>query len=671
MQIECLKGVGDKTKKLLNKMNITTTKELLMYYPRDYDVFRRPVYLSDIDEEGVHAIAVVIVSDVEQKSVKKLNITTVFAADEKGDKIKLTWFNMPFIRNSVRRGYRYIIRGRVMFKGSTLSMEQPKMYTMAEYEEKCHSIQPIYPLIKGVTNNLMIKLVKQCFTNENEIDEFEYLPKNITDKYELMPLYEAVKYIHFPRSIEEMKNARQRFAFDEFFTFIMKMNKLKKGRIHIKNNYIIQENKLTKDIIERLPFTLTAPQMKAYNEIMCDMQGDYVMNRLIQGDVGSGKTIIAVLALFNVVFSGYQGALMVPTEVLANQHYEYIVSLVKEYQLNINPVLLVGSMGASAKKNAYKQIENGEADIIIGTHALIQEKVQYKKLALVITDEQHRFGVNQRNTLSLKGDQPHICVMSATPIPRTLAIILYGDLDISIIDALPGGRLPIKNCVVDEAYRPNINRFITREVNQGHQVYIICPMVFESDISESENVTNYTVKLREELQGISIEGLHGQMSPSQKNEIMELFSKNEISVLVSTTVIEVGINVPNATCMIIENADKFGLAQLHQLRGRVGRGRYQSYCIFVTSSKKKETKERLEIIASSNDGFYIAEQDLKLRGPGDFFGIRQSGDMDFKIADIYSDANMMKKAKECAEYIIENNMENNIKKTFIEEQIML
>lgn len=671
MQIECLKGVGDKTKKLLNKMNITTTKELLMYYPRDYDIFRKPVYLSDIDEEGVHAIAVVIISDVEQKSVKKLNITTVFASDEKGDRIKLTWFNMPFIRNSVRRGYRYIIRGRVIFKGSTLSMEQPKLYTMAEYEEKCHSIQPIYPLIKGVTNNLMIKLVKQCFTNENEMDEFEYLPKDIIDKYGLMPLYEAVKYIHFPRTIEEMTNARQRFAFDEFFTFIMKMNKLKKGRIHIKNNYIIHENELTKNIIEHLPFTLTAPQMKAYSEIMCDMQGNYVMNRLIQGDVGSGKTIIAVLTLINVVFSGYQGALMVPTEVLANQHYEYIVSLVKEHQLNINPVLLVGSMGASAKKNAYKQIESGEADIIIGTHALIQEKVQYKKLALVITDEQHRFGVNQRNTLSLKGDQPHVCVMSATPIPRTLAIILYGDLDISIIDALPCGRLPIKNCVVDEAYRPNINRFITREVNSGHQVYIICPMVFESDISESENVTDYTVKLREELQGISIEGLHGQMSPSQKNEIMERFSRNETSVLVSTTVIEVGINVPNATCMIIENADKFGLAQLHQLRGRVGRGKYQSYCIFVTTSKKKETKERLEIIAGSNDGFYIAEQDLKLRGPGDFFGIRQSGDMNFKIADIYSDANMMKKAKECADYIIENNIEDSIKKTFIEEQIML
>ncbi len=612
-----------------------------------------------------------IASDVEVKPMKKLNITTVFAVDEQNERIKLTWFNMPFIKGALRRGYRYMIRGRVVRRGSLISMEQPKLYTAAEYEQKLHYIQPIYPLVKGLTNNMVTKAVTQYFAMQNNPEEMEYLPKELIERYELKPLYEAIKYIHFPRGISEMQESRKRLAFDEFFGFMMKLENLKSQRTYLENECMIHEGGYAARLISELPYQLTEPQRKAYDEMVADMSGKHVMNRLIQGDVGSGKTIIAVLALLNAVEAGFQGALMAPTEVLAKQHYDTVCELLKKHEFPVTPVLLVGSMSASQKKKAHEQIKDGTADIIIGTNALIQEKVEYNNLGFVVTDEQHRFGVNQRGGLARKGGHPHVCVMSATPIPRTLAIILYGDLDISIINAMPVGRLPIKNAVVGEEYRPNAYRFIMNQAALGHQAYVICPMVEDNEISESENVTDYTVELRKNLPGLTVEGLHGQMAADTKNDIMGRFAKGEIQVLVSTTVIEVGINVPNATVMLIENAEKFGLAQLHQLRGRVGRGNAQSYCIFVSTSKKEEAKQRLDIIGKSNDGFYIAEQDLKLRGPGDFFGIRQSGDMSFTLADIYTDADMLKKAKDCADYIIENNLQNTLKKAFSQNDVML
>ena len=603
--------------------------------------------------------------------MKKLNITTVFAVDEQNERIKLTWFNMPFIKAALRRGYRYMIRGRVVRRGSLVSMEQPKLYTAAEYEQKLHYIQPIYPLVKGLTNNMVTKAVTQYFAMQNNPEEMEYLPKELIERYELKPLYEAIKYIHFPRGINEMQESRKRLAFDEFFGFMMKLENLKSQRTYLENECMIHEGGYAARLISELPYQLTEPQRKAYDEMVADMSGKHVMNRLIQGDVGSGKTIIAVLALLNAVEAGFQGALMAPTEVLAKQHYDTVCELLKKHEFPVTPVLLVGSMSASQKKKVHEQIKDGTADIIIGTNALIQEKVEYNNLGFVVTDEQHRFGVNQRGGLARKGGHPHVCVMSATPIPRTLAIILYGDLDISIINAMPVGRLPIKNAVVGEEYRPNAYRFIMNQAALGHQAYVICPMVEDNEISESENVTDYTVELRKNLPGLTVEGLHGQMAADTKNDIMGRFAKGEIQVLVSTTVIEVGINVPNATVMLIENAEKFGLAQLHQLRGRVGRGNAQSYCIFVSTSKKEEAKQRLDIIGKSNDGFYIAEQDLKLRGPGDFFGIRQSGDMSFTLADIYTDADMLKKAKDCADYIIENNLQNTLKKAFSQNDVML
>ena len=671
MKLSSLKGIGQKTEQLFTKAGITDTSQLPYYYPRSYDIYKEPVLISEIDEDGIYTLYLSIASDVEVKPMKKLNITTVFAVDEQNERIKLTWFNMPFIKGALRRGYRYMIRGRVVRRGSLISMEQPKLYTAAEYEQKLHYIQPIYPLVKGLTNNMVTKAVTQYFAMQNNPEEMEYLPKELIERYELKPLYEAIKYIHFPRGISEMQESRKRLAFDEFFGFMMKLENLKSQRTYLENECMIHEGGYAARLISELPYQLTEPQRKAYDEMVADMSGKHVMNRLIQGDVGSGKTIIAVLALLNAVEAGFQGALMAPTEVLAKQHYDTVCELLKKHEFPVTPVLLVGSMSASQKKKAHEQIKDGTADIIIGTNALIQEKVEYNNLGFVVTDEQHRFGVNQRGGLARKGGHPHVCVMSATPIPRTLAIILYGDLDISIINAMPVGRLPIKNAVVGEEYRPNAYRFIMNQAALGHQAYVICPMVEDNEISESENVTDYTVELRKNLPGLTVEGLHGQMAADTKNDIMGRFAKGEIQVLVSTTVIEVGINVPNATVMRIENAEKFGLAQLHQLRGRVGRGNAQSYCIFVSTSTKEEAKQRLDIIGKSNDGFYIAEQDLKLRGPGDFFGIRQSGDMSFTLADIYTDADMLKKAKDCADYIIENNLQNTLKKAFSQNDVML
>ena len=422
---------------------------------------------------------------------------------------------------------------------------------------------------------------------------------------------------------------------------------MKQNRHQKPSDYILHPGDKVFALLENLPYELTEGQKQAVDEIAADVSSGFVMNRLIQGDVGSGKTIVAQIALLIAVEQGHQGAIMVPTEVLAEQHYETFCEMFDPLQVRVG--LLTGSMTAAEKRDMQAQIAAGEIDIVVGTQALIQDKVEYKDLAMIVTDEQHRFGVRQRESFYAKGHTPHMLVMSATPIPRTLAIILYGELDISVIKGLPKGRLPIQNCVVDTGYRPQSYRFIEKEVEKGHQAYVICPMVEESENMEAENVTDYAQTLREEMSTkIRIEVLHGKMKPAQKNEIMERFVSGAIDVLVSTTVIEVGINVPNATVMMVENAERFGLAQLHQLRGRVGRGSAQSYCIFMMGKPSKETKQRLQVLEQSNDGFLVAEEDLKLRGPGDLFGIRQSGDLNFKLADIYQDAAILKQANEAA-----------------------
>ncbi len=661
MKITELKGIGEKYAQLLGRLSVYTVEDLVGLYPRDYELYQEPAFISTLspDYENTNVVIDGVVSKkIDVYHTGKLAVISTFINDENGDRIKCTWFNMPFLKSSLKLGMRYIFRGRFVIKNGIKILEQPQMYTRSQYSEIEGTMQPIYPLTKGLSNKTVANAVHQALEKFDAGLEKEYIPGYVRQKNELAEHNYAVVNIHFPKSMEDYIQARKRLAFEEFFLFVLAVRSLRNSNERIPNGYIIQNDSRTDDFIEKLPFSLTNGQKSAWTEVKKNMSGKGLMSRLIQGDVGSGKTIIAVLALMNTAYAGYQAAMMVPTEVLAKQQYDSITKMFNNMGVELNVSLLVGSMTAAAKRKVYEDIENGSTDIVIGTHAVIQEKVIFKNLALVITDEQHRFGVNQRRDLSDKGNNPHILVMSATPIPRTLAIIVYGDLDISVIDELPAERLPIKNCVVDESYRPNAYKFIENQVYAGRQAYVICPMVEDSENIEAENVIDYAKKLSGELpDDIKVEYLHGKMKASQKNEIMEKFSKNEINVLVSTTVIEVGVNVPNATVMMVENAERFGLAQLHQLRGRVGRGGFQSYCIFVSGNKSKKTKDRLEILNKTNDGFKIAEEDLKLRGPGDFFGVRQSGDFDFGIADIYTDAKVLKSASEAAGEVLDKDPE--------------
>ncbi len=660
MNITTLKGIGTKTAELFAKLGIYTTQDLLKFYPRDYDVYEEPILVDELTsdyEATVLAVYGIIARKIDVYDTGKLSIISTIVRDEKGEGIKCVWYNMPYLKSSLRQGMRYIFRGRVVIKNSQKILEQPQIYTIAQYNEIKGVMQPVYPLTKGLSNKTVTKAVKQAIELFDTNLEMEYIPKEIRIQNKLAEHNFAVVNIHFPKSMEDYIQARKRLAFEEFFIFVLAVRSLKTSNARRPNGHVIPNDSRTDELIAKLPYQLTNAQYHTWLEIRENMASDKLMSRLIQGDVGSGKTIIAVLALLNTVYSGSQGALMAPTEVLAKQHFESITAMFEKYGIEIQVSLLTGSMTASAKKKEYEKIATGETDIIIGTHALIQEKVVYKDLALVITDEQHRFGVNQRKDFSDKGKEPHVLVMSATPIPRTLAIIIYGDLDISIIDELPANRIPIKNCVVDTSYRPNAYEFIKKQVALGHQAYIICPMVEESESIEAENVVDYANKVRQEMSSeIIIEILHGKMKPTQKNDVMQRFSDGEIHILVSTTVVEVGVNVPNATVMMVENADRFGLAQLHQLRGRVGRGAYQSYCIFVAGNKSSKNIKRLEILNKTNDGFKIAEEDLKLRGPGDFFGVRQSGELDLGIADIYTDATMLKAAADAADKVMEKDM---------------
>ena len=647
--LRTLKGVGEKTEKLFWKVGIYDTDDLLHYYPRNYDEYETPVDIVELKEGTVQAVSAAVCSGVYVNSVKGRQIISVNIADQSG-KFPVVWFNLPYLKKTLRKGSWFVFRGRIVRKQGKLEMEHPEIFTPSAYEEILHHLQPVYGLTAGLSNKTVVKMITQLL--ESVPMQSEYLPEEFRERYELADINYALRTIHFPPNKEELLVSRKRLVFDEFFLFILSVRKMKEKTEETPNCFPVRETWLTEEIIERLPYSLTGAQLNAWHEIERDLAGRRMMSRLVQGDVGSGKTILAFLAMCLVADNGYQAALMAPTEVLARQHYEGFQKLMEEQNLSFPTVLLTGSDTAREKRLAYAKIASGEALVIIGTHALIQEKVEYANLALVITDEQHRFGVKQREALTTRGNPPNVLVMSATPIPRTLAIILYGDLDISVIDELPARRLPIKNCVVNTSYRPKAYSFIERKVREGRQAYVICPMVEESEGMEAENVLDYTEKLRENLSSdIRIEYLHGKMKAKEKNVVMEAFAQGAIQVLVSTTVVEVGVNVPNATVMMVENAERFGLAQLHQLRGRVGRGEYQSYCIFMQGNQEQVSK-RLEILNKSNDGFYIAGEDLKLRGPGDLFGIRQSGDIEFKIGDIYNDSAILTKASEAADEIL-------------------
>ena len=642
--IKTVKGIGDKTAQNFNKLGIYNIKDLVFYYPRSYKTYSEPVPVSSVTEGDRVAVFCRVVTYVESHKGRRYNITSLTAADDTGS-IRMVWFNMPFLRNLFKKGDSYIFYGIIKIKGNMRVMEMPEYFTQIKYQKALSTMQPIYPLKSGVTNNSITRAIEAV--KDVVLSIPEYLPEKEINERGLMPRCDALLQIHFPKDEATLREALKRIAFDEFLEFLIRIRSLRESTVTESNYHVITDESISKKdgFIAGLPFELTEGQKAAIADIESDMKSEHVMNRLIQGDVGSGKTVVAVMALLMNSVSGHQGALMVPTEVLAMQHFEDVCRMLRPYKLKVS--LLTGSMTAKEKRQVYSDLKSGACDIVIGTHAIIQDSTEFKDLGLVVTDEQHRFGVKQREKLSEKGRIPHILIMSATPIPRTLAIILYADMDISVIKDMPAERKRIKNCVVDTSYRPSAYKFIRQQIAEGHQAYVICPMVEENEITEAENVINYSDDLQRELgPSIKVAYLHGKMKEAEKKDILHSFVNKEIDVLVSTTVIEVGINNPNATIMMIENAERFGLAQLHQLRGRVGRGQAQSYCIFINVKKSKDSMERLKVLEDSNDGFYIASEDLRLRGPGDFFGIRQSGDMDFKIADIYNYSDMLRLAQD-------------------------
>ena len=650
-RIDSLKGIGPKTAVLFDKLKVHTIDDLLRLYPRTYLSYDEPVDIKEAEIGTRVTIKATIQSYVDVKKIRNLKLVTCMVKDGTGA-VKLTWFNSPFLKQVFHIGQTYYFVGTISIRNHQRVMEHPEYYTQTQYVEKVASLQPVYPLTEGLSNKVVTKAMQAALPLLSEIKDD--VPYDIQEKFALMPLEYAIKGSHFPESFEEVIACRERLVFDEFFWFILRMRMLRERMVKADNQYVIKDWDVADSFVKQLPFALTNGQRQAVAEIRNDMMGSTVMNRLIQGDVGSGKTAVAEIALLATVKNGYQAAFMAPTEVLAVQHFEGVKKDLEPYGVRVE--LLVGSTKLSDKRKIYEALSNGQIDVLVGTHALIQDKVIYKNLALVITDEQHRFGVRQRAKLSEKGNEPHVLVMSATPIPRTLAIIMYGDLDISVMKDMPANRLPIKNCVVGPKYRPTAYKFMQDQIDKGYQIYIICPMVEASENVDAENVIEYQESLMEVFPDtVHIRYLHGKMSPEEKNQIMNDFAKGNIDILVSTTVIEVGINNPNATVMMIENAEKFGLAQLHQLRGRVGRGDAQSYCIMLCGTDKKEAIDRLDILNQSNDGFHIANEDLKLRGPGDFFGVRQSGDMIFQLGDIYNHAAVLKMANEAVDYLTENN----------------
>ena len=650
--IETLKGIGEKTAKLFEKVGIRTIDDLLHYYPRGYDTYGEPKAIGELSEDETGTVEGFLKSGATGVHVNGLSIVQATISDMTG-KLRLVWYHMPYLKNALRPDSHFIFRGRVIRKKNGLTMEQPQMFKPEAYEELLSSMRPVYAQTKGLGNKMITSAVEQALAFRTL--ERDYLPAGLRIANELAEYNFAIEHIHFPSNEEELKFARKRLVYDEFFFFLLAVRHLKEKRQNVQSPFHMEKQDECRKLLAELPYRLTNAQLRTLEEVLRDLKSGSVMNRLIQGDVGSGKTIIAVLALLAACENGYQGALMVPTEVLARQHFESVTELFEKHGVDKKVILLTGSMTAKEKRIAYEKVASHEADIIIGTHALIQEKIVYDNLALVITDEQHRFGVAQREMFGNKGQMPHVLVMSATPIPRTLAIILYGDLDISVIDELPANRLPIKNCVVDKSYRPRAYRFIENEVKNGRQAYVICPMVEENGElpDERKAVTAYAEKLQKEVfPNRTVRFLHGKMKAKEKETVMRAFAVGEIDVLVSTTVVEVGVDVPNASVMLIENAECFGLSQLHQLRGRVGRGPWQSYCILVSDNRGEDNKTRLDAMRRTQSGFALAEEDLKLRGPGDFFGARQHGLPTLRVADFTCDMELLYEAQGAAEALL-------------------
>ena len=643
-----IKGIGDKTSVLFNKLGVFDIDDLVHFYPVKYIPYERVISIEEAVPDEQVAICARIISAPRTIRAGRLKITNAVIEDYSG-KLKCVWYNSPFIASGIEREKEYVFSGKLVKKGSGAMLEHPIIYKSDEYKALAGKLKPLYRTVKGLNQKIIRKAVLSAL--EKYTFEEDFLPVDIRERYDLTDNISACHNMHFSDNRQELEKARKRVVFDEFFNFIYSLSILKEKTSSF-SEYDIKTEGILELFENKLPFELTEDQKKAVNDIFSDIDNHRVVNRLIQGDVGSGKTIISLILMYAAYKSGYQSIIMVPTEVLANQHFRTCLGIFADFEDKPQICLLTGSMSPAEKTAAHAQIKSGEADIIIGTHALIQTGVEPERAAVVITDEQHRFGVRQREKLTQHQKKPHILVMSATPIPRTLAVILYGDLDISTVVTKPKGRLPVKNAVITAKDRGKAYRTILDQVNAGHQAYIICPMVEESEGLDAENVLDYASKIKSIFpENIVIQFLHGRLPQTEKDNIMCSFARGDINILISTTVVEVGVDVPNATVMMIENAERFGLATLHQLRGRVGRGDDQAYCIFVQTTDSENARQRLKVVGGSNDGFYIASEDLRLRGPGELLGSAQSGDMRFDIADIYTDAEILKLAQDCCDYI--------------------
>ncbi len=614
--VQYVKGIGPKKADKLNKLGIFTLKDLLYYFPRQFEDRNNLKKIAQL-EDGEKVTIKAVISSINTFSPKEgMTLTKIDVKDETGS-AKLVFFNKSYIKNTFRPGDSILVFGKVKKKFNNLELTSCELEYLTNSPKNTCRFMPVYQLTYGVTNKEIMSIIRTVLEDKELIIQ-EYMPQRIIEKYRLCSIDFAVRNIHSPSSKESLKIALYRIVFEELLILQLGLFVFKSGR-NKEDGIKFETSKDLKKIISALPFKLTKAQNRALDEIIQDMNLEKIMNRLVQGDVGSGKTVVALLALANCVLNGYQGALMAPTEILAGQHYISLTESLKDFGINVG--LLIGSLTKKQKDTVLEQIKNNEIDILIGTHALIEDKVEFNNIGLVITDEQHRFGVMQRSKLSLKGANPDILVMTATPIPRTLALILYGDLDISIIDELPPGRQPIETIAIEKSKRDRAyNNLVRREVESGRQVYIVCPLVEESEAIEAKSAVELVEELRAEyFHDLRLGLLHGKMKSSEKDEVMRLFKNKEIDILVSTTVIEVGVNVPNATLMIIENAERFGLAQLHQLRGRVGRGSHKSYCVLIYDSKTDVCRQRMAIMEETNDGFKISEKDLEIRGPGEFF----------------------------------------------------
>lgn len=647
--IQYVKGIGPKKAEKLNKLGIYTIKDLLYYFPRQFEdrsIIKKIAQLEDEEKVTVKAL----ITNIESYTPKKgMTITRIDVKDDTGF-AKLTFFNKEYIKNTFRVGDSILAFGKVKKNGRFVELNSCELEYLSASPKNIGKLVPVYPLSYGVTNKDIMNTVRMVFESK-DIKIPEYMPEYILKKYRLCGIEYAIKNIHFPKDKESLKIALYRLIFEELLVLQLGLFMYKGGSSDEKG-ILFKRNQRLDEVLKSLPFSLTRAQNRALNEIIDDMCSEKVMNRLVQGDVGSGKTVVALLALAECVFNGYQGALMAPTEILAQQHYESFTETFEDIGINVE--LLTGSVTKKQKEGILQRAKYGEIDILIGTHALIEDNVEFKNIGLVITDEQHRFGVRQRGKLSSKGESPDILVMTATPIPRTLALILYGDLDISIIDELPPGRQPIETIAVEKKKRDKVyNSLVRREVDKGRQVYIVCPLVEESETLDITSATETAEEIKRDFfPDLRVGLLHGKMKPSEKDTIMTAFKNHELDILVSTTVIEVGVNVPNSTLMIIENAERFGLAQLHQLRGRVGRGKHQSYCVLIYGSNSEVCRKRMSIMEETNDGFKISEKDLEIRGPGEFFGTMQHGVPELKVANLFKHMKILKTVQQEARIII-------------------